>query len=1847
MRARPRGLPTALVAIVALLAITSMVSLPALSASGSASTTGSPSSVSVSNPALPPAPSQPAPPLGGPAPGGPSVCQNPANVSFRGQVVISTTGSISPAGAPVKVSGGRVVFTGPVNGSVLDLASNLVVDGSGCRLVYSPAPVTHYGNSTAVEVRGGSNATVENFLVVANGSRVGVWVNHTTSVTVYNVSAPGETTGVASNSSTDVNVSRVSVGSASTVGVEFLRTVEGIAEYDSASGSAIGLESNASESITFELDTATGAHIGAQFAYDSGTVVTSSDLAGATVAGAFFLGSANDTLSDSDLSGNAPSGVLIGGSAGALTVEDNVITGGLTDGVRVNSGTGPLSITGNVLANATSIGIDVEALTGTLTIASNDLASNATAHALDAIELGLITGSVLIQSNDLSGGASYAVYVSNTITDALTLTGNQIRNSSIAAFYVYGELDGPLSVVGNDLSGNASTSAHNAAGIVINHVVFSSVSIANNTITGGLQYGIAVEGFVGGTVNLTGNDLANATADSLLIADGVGGNLDLLNNDFAANSTTMLGDPDGVQVQGYPVTGSTWIGGNDFSGGLDIPISLDPAASFEYYDFAAPSGSVTIVGNDLANVTYEGVYILYVGGDLTIADNDFAANASTEGETTGVYVDYALWEYVGFYPIQGSVYVYGNDFSGGLEDCLDFEGPVGGSVWISSNNFANETNDGYAVDLAGVQGNLVIVGNDLSANASSMYQSWAISAADVGGSVWIADNNMTGGEYGGVGLEDVDGATTIVDNDIANVTSIAIELDQMDAVTIEGNDLSTNASTSLGYEPDGIQVYDYATTVTVLDNNLSGGLWQGIDVEDATSFLAVNNSLPDTLSNGIYAGDDWIVTIADNNVSQSQGTGILVDASGNVSITDNTLQDAPYAIQANATWGPALIEGNNASGSGSAIDFWMNASDPFYLTLEANNFSGSSSVTVNNTRLNAIGNDALGTPTVNLTMDTVQAFYHNDFDTGPGSTLVVTGTVPVLGSFNAPLPTAGNFWSGCPFTSVTNGIGSPPCAVGAYFDDYPLASPWYSYAVTFTEVGLPVGTTWSVGIAGVGVLQTVAPGTLEFFPQNGASTSYNFTIVPRAGLSASLQNSSFTAVGHALHIGVRFGYSVTFSETGLAGGTAWAVTFNGSLMSGTAPGALTFTGAANGTYAFALTAPAGYRGGPLSGHVRVDGSSVDLSVTFVAIYSVTFTETGLPTDTSWAVTFNGTSSGATSPSSIVFSGFSNATYAFAVAGVVGYQATPSSGNIQVQGSDLTEMITFAPPPPSEYTVTFTERGLASGSAYRVTLNGTLQSANAPTSILFTGYPNGTYPFIVGSVAGYRANLSSGNLTIHGADRTVAIGFTPLYNVTFSESGIPNGTSWNVRFNGTTMSIAAPTSLTFTGFANGSYPFVVGGVTGYRSTPSSGTVNVTGRTADEAIAFTPLPPGEYSVTFTETGLANETPYAVSLNGTLGGGTAPGSVAFTQVLNGSYPFTVASVAGYRVSPASGRIQVNGSAVTQSLMFTPLPPGEYSVSFAETGLPVGQPWSVMLNGTSESASAPSRIVFTGVENGSYGFEVSGVAGFRATPDRGNVSVNGADVNQSVAFTPLPHGLYSVTFTETGLPSGAAWSATMNGSTESVVAPGTLTFSGLANGSYPYTVRPSNPFVVLSGGNGTAVVSGADLSVSVGFEFTTIVTFHQTGISNGTVWTLQVTLTATLARHAAPLSVGESWFLNATGPFATLRLANGTYSYTVSAPGYTTASGPFSVSGSPTTVSVPVSAAPGPAGLPSWVWIAVAAGVAAAVVLIAVLLLVVKPRRGSGASSPPTKGAAAPTTPPAPGPSPPPGQGPPPPTR
>lgn len=340
--------------------------------------------------------------------------------------------------------------------------------------------------------------------------------------------------------------------------------------------------------------------------------------------------------------------------------------------------------------------------------------------------------------------------------------------------------------------------------------------------------------------------------------------------------------------------------------------------------------------------------------------------------------------------------------------------------------------------------------------------------------------------------------------------------------------------------------------------------------------------------------------------------------------------------------------------------------------------------------------------------------------------------------------------------------------------------------------------------------------------------------------------------------------------------------------------------------------------------------------------------------------------------------------------------TPSdkrSMSITLEGYGVA-VVTFTPVPPGEYSVSFTESGLASGTNWSVKLNDVVHSSTGP-KITFTE-ANGSYAYAVTAVAGYTVSPASGTLTVKGAtnqDVTFKAKTTD-YAVGFTEAGLASATNWSVTFDGKT--VASTGSTVSFSVPNGTYDYSVAVVPGYSSSSSSGSVDVAGEAVNKSVKFTLLAPDEFVVAFSETGLPAGTNWNVTLAGAVASSTGS-EVQFTKE-NGTYSYTVGSVDGYDLSSVSGTVKVAGGGQTVPVSYVVIPATLYPITFAETGLPSGTNWSVTVGTTFLATTAASLVLDEA--NGSYGYEVGSVSGYSTAAGTGSFEVSGASASFVLAF-------------------------------------------------------------------------------------------------------------------------------------------------------------------------------------------------------------------------------------------------------
>jgi len=340
------------------------------------------------------------------------------------------------------------------------------------------------------------------------------------------------------------------------------------------------------------------------------------------------------------------------------------------------------------------------------------------------------------------------------------------------------------------------------------------------------------------------------------------------------------------------------------------------------------------------------------------------------------------------------------------------------------------------------------------------------------------------------------------------------------------------------------------------------------------------------------------------------------------------------------------------------------------------------------------------------------------------------------------------------------------------------------------------------------------------------------------GIYSNGNQAEFT-INNTIPLDFRF-FSVNFEESGLPANTTWYVNISSVGSSGPITGASYSIALPNGTYSYTIaTVNKNYAPSPSSGTFTVNGANVSQSITFSLVtYTVTFTESGLPTGTTWYVNLSNGKTFSSSTNTISFSE-PNGTYLYTVATVnKNYAPSPSSGTFTVNGANVQVSITFS---FGTFTVTFIESGLPAGTTWYVNLsNGQTfsQKTTSLTSTITFLETHGIYFYtITTNNKMYKAIHSSGMFVVNGASVSIPVKFFEVtYTVVFFEIGLPSGTTWYVNLsNGQTFS--STKSIIVFNEPNGTYTYTIGTKNGdYTPTPSSGTFIVNGGSVVVLIKF---------------------------------------------------------------------------------------------------------------------------------------------------------------------------------------------------------------------------------------------------------------------------------------------------------------------------------------------------------------------------------------------------------------------------
>lgn len=379
----------------------------------------------------------------------------------------------------------------------------------------------------------------------------------------------------------------------------------------------------------------------------------------------------------------------------------------------------------------------------------------------------------------------------------------------------------------------------------------------------------------------------------------------------------------------------------------------------------------------------------------------------------------------------------------------------------------------------------------------------------------------------------------------------------------------------------------------------------------------------------------------------------------------------------------------------------------------------------------------------------------------------------------------------------------------------------------------------------------------------------------------------------------------------------------------------------------------------------------------------------------------------------------------------------------------------------------------------------------------------------------------------------------VVKIDFRAYGFDASTNWAVTVNDVNLN-STDASIQFFEIP-GLYNYTIDPVSGY-ATPLPGKFNATGSEINVSIHFSEL----YAVTFMETGLLSGTTWSLNLSGSSVSADWNSNITFS-LPNGTYSFIVPATSGFVSSPGSGHIIVKGSSITVKVNFSTT---SHIIDFISLGLPTGMVWMVHINGVMEETNGTS-LSYSAI-TGTYNYYISSVSGFHPDIPSGTIHVSSSNITVNVTWLPY---LYEVNFTESGLPSGSAWSIYLSNNVYLNSSQSNVT-AELQNGTYSYTFASADSN--WTGSSGTFEVSGKNIQLNLDFVPVLYrVNFTETGLNSGTYWSVMVSGYESVGTYESSTH---------------LYLHNGTYSYSAETSNVTfqTVSGQFTINGSNITVNL-----------------------------------------------------------------------------
>ncbi len=180
--------------------------------------------------------------------------------------------------------------------------------------------------------------------------------------------------------------------------------------------------------------------------------------------------------------------------------------------------------------------------------------------------------------------------------------------------------------------------------------------------------------------------------------------------------------------------------------------------------------------------------------------------------------------------------------------------------------------------------------------------------------------------------------------------------------------------------------------------------------------------------------------------------------------------------------------------------------------------------------------------------------------------------------------------------------------------------------------------------------------------------------------------------------------------------------------------------------------------------------------------------------------------------------------------------------------------------------------------------------------------------------------------------------------------------------------------------------------------------------------------------------------------------------------------------KVANPVGAFIVNGPMINLTFQYSEL----LNFTVSETGLPIGTLWGFSIPSQGEGFLSTENNVSFYILSGTYELLPQDAYGYEASNiPIVNISEPNEVVNINYVYSNKLVSLYSITFSESGLPSGKEWSVTLNGTAHNSTK-SSITVQNLPEGNYSYSVKQVGGYNSVQGGLISLNYSRATVDIS-----------------------------------------------------------------------------------------------------------------------------------------------------------------------